>query len=141
MSAGLAPCEQAGLLMLRSHLHAVAGLWKSGNTVLELTYVERKSRWKAGRPQLDDTISRCRRTDAVLFVANARLARNAAFFTHLLRAKVVFQCAGMPLTNCRDIVIMAWLADKEHLGNSARTKAALQAARAGTIWIFVCCWS
>jgi DNA invertase Pin-like site-specific DNA recombinase len=117
-------------LDLADQLQVVAGLQNSGNTVLEAIYVERKSRWKAGRPQLDDAISRCRRTDAVLFVANARLTRDAAFLTHLLRAKVVFQCAGMPLTNWRDIAIMAWLANKEHLAISARTKAALQAARA-----------
>jgi len=59
-----------------------------------------------------------------------RLSRNASFLLNLQEAGVEFVCADMPAANKLTIGIMALVAEEERRAISARTKAALQAAKA-----------
>ncbi|MGD0506122.1 MAG: recombinase family protein, partial [Steroidobacteraceae bacterium] len=74
---------------------------------------------------------RCRQTRATLLVAKLdRLSRNAAFLLSLKDANVRFVAADMPDANETMIGFMAVMAQAEREAISARTKAALTAAKA-----------
>jgi DNA invertase Pin-like site-specific DNA recombinase len=59
-----------------------------------------------------------------------RLSRNVAFIAKLMESGVEFVAADMPLANKLTVHILAAVAEHEREAISARTKAALQAARA-----------
>jgi len=77
----------------------------------------------------------CRLHNAVLVIAKLdRLSRDVHFLTGLQRAGVRFVAADMPEANEMVVQIMAVVAQAERKMISARTKAALQAAKArGTV--------
>src|SRR5665213_3319232 len=82
------------------------------------------------RPQLEAALKRCRQTRATLLVAKLdRLSRNAAFLLALRDAGVRFICADLPDANELTIGVLAAVAQHEREAISARTKAALQAAK------------
>jgi DNA invertase Pin-like site-specific DNA recombinase len=83
------------------------------------------------RPQLAKALLRCRRENATLLVAKIdRLSRNAAFLMNLRDSQVKFLAADLPDLNTLTLGIFASMAQYEREQISARTKAALTAAKA-----------
>src|SRR6185369_5936638 len=97
--------------------------------VAEFTEVE--SGKMRQRPQLERALDAARSQGATLVVAKLdRLARDAAFVLGLKSAGVEFVAVDMPHANRFLIGIMALVAEYEGEQISARTKAALAAAKA-----------
>jgi len=83
------------------------------------------------RPQLTRALDACRLTRAVLVIAKLdRLSRDAHFLLGLEKAGVEFIAADMPNANRLTVRLMAVIAQEEREMISARTKAALAAAKA-----------
>jgi DNA invertase Pin-like site-specific DNA recombinase len=103
------------------------GRWK---LIQELVEVESGKR-SDNRPQLQKALSLCRIHRATLVVAKLdRLARNVAFISALMEAGVEFVACDMPAANKMTIHVMAAMAEQEARAISARTIAALAAAKA-----------
>ena len=86
------------------------------------------------RPKLAEALARCRLHNATLVIAKLdRLSRDAHFLLGLQKAGVKFVAADMPEANEMIVGIMAVVAQAERKVISARTKAALQAAKAGGV--------
>ena len=83
------------------------------------------------RPELAKALNTCRLTGATLIIAKLdRLSRDAAFLLNLEKAGVEFLAADMPNANRLTVRLMAVIAQEEREMISARTKAALAAAKA-----------
>jgi DNA invertase Pin-like site-specific DNA recombinase len=83
------------------------------------------------RPQLRAALAACRSQGATLLIAKLdRLARNVHFVTGLIESGVEFVAADMPQANKVMIQMHAVMAEWERDQISARTKAALAAAKA-----------
>jgi DNA invertase Pin-like site-specific DNA recombinase len=93
-------------------------------------FVEVESGKNNERPQLAAAFEACRLTGARLLIAKLdRLSRDAGFLLGLEKAGVEFVAVDMPHANRLTIGIMAVVADEERRMISARTKAALAAAK------------
>ncbi len=111
---------------------AVAAYLNGGSWALvgEATEIESGKR-ADNRPQLQEALRLCRTTGATLIVAKLdRLSRDAAFLLQLQNSGVAFVAADMPGANKFTVGVMALVAQQEREAISARTKAALAAARA-----------
>jgi DNA invertase Pin-like site-specific DNA recombinase len=107
-----------------------AFLASTGGTVAE-AFTEVESGKNADRPQLAKALDACRLTGAVLVIAKLdRLSRDAHFLLGLEKAGVEFVAADMPNANRLTVRLMAVIAQEEREMISARTKAALAAAKA-----------
>jgi DNA invertase Pin-like site-specific DNA recombinase len=107
----------------------VAGAGDGGRIVAE--HVEVESGRKRDRPQLAAALEACRALRAALVIAKLdRLARNVAFVSSLMESGVEFVAADMPAVNRLTVHILAAVAEEEARMISARTKAALAAAKA-----------
>ncbi|MBY4639768.1 recombinase family protein [Gluconacetobacter entanii] len=94
-------------------------------------HVEIESGKNNDRPVLANALRECRLTGAVLLIAKLdRLSRDAHFLLGLEKAGVDFVAADMPNANRFTVGIMALVAQQEREAISARTKAALAAAKA-----------
>lgn len=83
------------------------------------------------RPQLRAALEMCKRIKATLVIAKLdRLARNVHFVSGLIESGVEFVAADMPHANKTMIQIHAVMSEHERDQISARTKAALAAAKA-----------
>lgn len=121
---------QSGL-GLDAQRKAVADFLNGGRWSLIAEYVEVESGANDERPKLAEALARCRLHNATLVIAKLdRLSRDAAFLLGLQKAGVRFVAADMPEANEMVVGIMAVVAQAERKMISARTKAALQAAKA-----------
>jgi DNA invertase Pin-like site-specific DNA recombinase len=93
--------------------------------------VEVESGKRSDRPKLKEALALCRVHGATLVIAKLdRLARNVAFTANLMDSGVEFVAVDFPQANRLTIHILAAVAEHEAAMISARTKAALQAAKA-----------
>jgi DNA invertase Pin-like site-specific DNA recombinase len=102
------------------------GTWE---LVGEFTEVE--SGRKSERPELAKALALCKRRKATLVIARLdRLARSVHFISGLMETKVKFVACDMPEATPFMLHIYAAVAQEEARAISARTKAALAAAKA-----------
>lgn len=93
-------------------------------------FIEVESGKRKDRPELLKALDYCKRNKAILVVAKLdRLSRNIVFLTTLMESQVKFICADMPDATELTIHILAAMAQHEAKTISARTKAALRAAK------------
>jgi len=117
---GLEAQQQAVLQYLNG------GAW---DLVAEFTEVE--SGKKNDRPQLAAALAACKKHKATLVIAKLdRLARNVAFIANLMEGDAEFVACDFPTANRLTLHILAAVAEHEREAISARTKAALAAAKA-----------
>lgn len=103
------------------------GRWNLISEVIEVESGKRDD----NRPKLAEALRLCRLHGATLLVAKLdRLARDAHFLLGLSKAGVEFTACDMPAANRMTVGIMAVVAEEERRMISARTKAALAAAKA-----------
>ena len=114
---------------------AVAAFLNGGAWNLLGEFEEVESGKVNARPMLARAMEACRLKGASLVIAKLdRLSRDAAFLMGLEAAGVDFVAADMPHANRLTVRLMAVLAQEEREMIGARTKAALQAAKArGTV--------
>lgn len=122
--------QGASGLGLDAQRDSVMHFLNGGNWTMVADFVEVESGRKSDRPKLAEALVACRLHGATLVVAKLdRLARNAHFLLGLKEAGVEFVCVDMPSANRLTVGIMAMVAEEEARMISARTKAALAAAR------------
>ncbi len=114
---------------------AVSAYLNGGDWQLCGEYVEIESGKKSNRPKLAEAMLACRQHRATLLIAKLdRLSRDLHFLSGLEKSGVDFVAADMPHAGKVTVRIMAVLAEDELERISARTKAALAAAKArGTV--------
>lgn len=121
---------QSGL-GLEAQRHAVGTYLNGGDWRLIAELVEVESGARSDRPQLAAALALCKAHRATLVVAKLdRLARDAHFLLGLEKSGVDFVAVDMPAANRLTVGIMALVAEEERRMISARTKAALAAAKA-----------
>src|ERR1035437_1311250 len=117
-------------LGLEAQRKAVTDYLNGGRWELMQELIEVESGKSKDRPKLAEALRLCRVYNATLLVAKLdRLARNVAFVSALMEAKVRFVAADLPEANELTVHIMAAMAEYEAKAISARTKAALAVAR------------
>jgi len=108
------------------HDYLDGGRWE---LVAEFTEVESGKR--SDRPELEKALAACKKFKAKLVIAKLdRLSRNLAFIAALMDSGVEFTAVDIPHANKLTIHILAAVALHEREIISARTSAALQAAKA-----------
>jgi DNA invertase Pin-like site-specific DNA recombinase len=118
-------------LGLEAQEAAIRAFLRPGDRLLAPIFVEVESGRRTDRPELVKALERCRVTGATLLLAKLdRLSRDAHFLLGLGKAGVEFVAADMPHANRLTVGIMALVAEEEARAISARTKAALAAAKA-----------
>jgi DNA invertase Pin-like site-specific DNA recombinase len=118
-------------LGLEAQREAVANYLDGGQWTLAAEYVQVESGKRSDRPQLVAALAACKKLKAKLVVAKLdRLSRNLAFLAKLIDSGVTFVAADMPHANKMTLQVLAVFAEHEREAISARTKAALQAAKA-----------
>jgi DNA invertase Pin-like site-specific DNA recombinase len=117
-------------LGLEAQRNAVEDYLNGGRWTLAGEFLEVESGRRNERPELAKALAACRLHSATLVIAKLdRLSRNAAFLLNLRDANVEFVAADMPGANRMTIGVMALVAEQEADAISARTTAALAAAK------------
>jgi DNA invertase Pin-like site-specific DNA recombinase len=118
-------------LGLEAQREAVSNYLNGGRWSLVAELVEVESGKRKDRPKLAEALSLCRAYKATLIIAKLdRLARNVNFISNLMEAGVEFVAVDLPQANRLTVHIMAAFAEHEATLITARTKAALAAAKA-----------
>ena len=118
-------------LGLEAQRAAVETFLNGGDWRIAGDFVEIESGANCERPQLAEAIRACRVYGAKLLIAKLdRLSRDAHFLLGLEKAGVDFVAADMPTANRLTVGILAMVAEEERRMISARTKAALEQAKA-----------
>jgi DNA invertase Pin-like site-specific DNA recombinase len=119
-------------LGLEAQRHAVETFLNGGRWQLVEEHVEVESgKHDRNRPALHKALEACRVYGATLVIAKLdRLSRDAHFLLGLQKADVEFVAADLPQANRLTVGILALVAEQEREAISARTKAALAAAKA-----------
>lgn len=127
--------QGASGLGLEAQREAVSRFLSGGRWCVVASFTEVESGKRDDRPELARAIQACRVYGARLVIAKLdRLSRDAHFLLGLEKAGVDFVAADMPNANRLTVGIMAMVAEEERRMISARTKAALAAAKArGTV--------
>jgi DNA invertase Pin-like site-specific DNA recombinase len=127
--------QAASGLGLEAQRSAVVDYLNGGRWKLIADFTEVESGKNSERPQLARALALCRLHKATLVVAKLdRLARNVHFLSGLMESGVDFVACDMPSANRLTIHVLAAVAEAEAAAISARTKAALAAAKArGTV--------
>jgi DNA invertase Pin-like site-specific DNA recombinase len=119
-------------LGLEAQRKSVEDFLNGGRWKLVKEYVEVESGKKSGadRPILAEALKACRLYGAKLIIARIdRLSRDAHFLLGLEKAGVDFVAADMPQIDRLTVGVLAMVAEQEGRMISARTKAALAAAK------------
>lgn len=123
--------QGASGLGLEAQREAVSRYLNGGKWQLVQEVVEVESGKRNDRPQIAEALRLCRLHKATLVIAKLdRLARNVHFISSLMESGVDFVACDFPEANRLTVHILAAVAEHEASMISARTKAALQAARA-----------
>jgi DNA invertase Pin-like site-specific DNA recombinase len=123
--------QGASGLGLEAQRKAVLDYLNGGNWTLVAEFTEVESGSLDARPQLAAAFAACRTYGAKLVIAKLdRLSRDVHFLTGLQKAGVQFVAVDMPEANEMVVQMMAVVAQAERKMISARTKAALAAAKA-----------
>jgi len=118
-------------LGLDAQKKAVADYLNGGNWTLAGEFTEVETGKRNDRPELLKAMALCRRRKAKLVIAKLdRLSRNVAFIAALMESKVEFVAVDNPHATKLTIHILSAVAEHEREMIAARTKAALQAAKA-----------
>ena len=118
-------------LGLEAQRKAVTDYLDGGRWELIAEFVEVETGKRDDRPKLKQALHRCKVTGATLVIAKLdRLSRKLAFIAALQDSGAKFVAADMPEANETMIQFMAVIAQHERKMISARTKAALAAAKA-----------
>lgn len=118
-------------LGLEAQREAVAGYLNGGDWKLVREVVEIESGKHNDRPAIAEALRLCHLHRATLVIAKLdRLARNVHFISSLMEAGVEFTAVDFPQANRLTVHILAAVAEHEAAMISARTKAALGAAKA-----------
>ena len=123
--------QGASGLGMEAQRQAVTDFLNGGRWSLIAEVVEVESGKDNDRVKLAEAMALCRLHNATLVIAKLdRLSRDAHFLLGLQKAGVRFVAADMPEANEMVVGIMAVVAQAERKMISARTKAALAAAKA-----------
>ncbi len=123
--------QGASGLGLDAQQSAVRQYLNGGRWSLVAEVIEVESGKRADRPKLVEALRLCKVHGAALVIGKLdRLARNVAFVSSLMEAGVDFTAVDFPQANRLTIHILAAVAEHEAAMISARTKAALAAAKA-----------
>jgi len=118
-------------LGLDAQKYAVTEYLNGSQSKLIAEETEIESGKRSDRPALARALALCRLHGATLVVAKMdRLARNVRFISTLMESGVDFVACDIPQANKLTVHILAAVAEAEAEAISARTKAALAAARA-----------
>jgi DNA invertase Pin-like site-specific DNA recombinase len=113
-----------------AQVKAVEDYLNGGDWELVGTFEEVESGKKSDRPELAKALAACKRHKATLVIAKLdRLARNVHFISGLMETRVKFVACDMPEATPFMLHIYAAVAEQEARAISARTKAALAAAK------------
>jgi DNA invertase Pin-like site-specific DNA recombinase len=124
------PKQGASGLGLEAQRTAVEEHLNGGRWKLVGEFKEIESGKKNDRPALAKALAACRVHGATLIIAKLdQLARNVAFISNLMEAGVEFEAVDFPQANRLTVHILAAVAEHEAAMISARTKAALAAAK------------
>jgi len=118
-------------LGMEAQREAVARYCEVNGCKVLAEYEEVESGKRSDRPELAKALHHAKVTGATILVAKMdRLARNAAFLLTLRDSGAKFVAADMPEACHLTVGILALVAEQEREAISARTKAALKAAKA-----------
>lgn len=118
-------------LGIEAQREAVRKYCKQLQSILLVEFVEVESGKCNERPVLAEALMACREHRATLVIAKLdRLGRSVSFIAGLMEAKVPFVAVDMPFATPLLLHVMAAFAEHERTQISARTKAALAAAKA-----------
>jgi DNA invertase Pin-like site-specific DNA recombinase len=123
--------QGASGLGLEAQREAVSRYLNGGSWSLVQEIVEIESGKRNDRPAIAEALRLCRLHKATLVIAKLdRLARNVHFISSLMESGVDFVACDFPEANRLTVHILAAVAEHEASMISARTKAALGAAKA-----------
>jgi DNA invertase Pin-like site-specific DNA recombinase len=123
--------QGASGLGLEAQREAVSRYLNGGHWQLIQEIVEVESGKRNDRPAIAEALRLCRLHKATLVIAKLdRLARNVHFISSLMESGVDFVACDFPEANRLTVHILAAVAEHEASMISARTKAALEAAKA-----------
>jgi DNA invertase Pin-like site-specific DNA recombinase len=118
-------------LGLEAQRAAVVRYLASVGGILRAEHTEVETGRRNDRPELQKALAACRKHKARLVIAKLdRLSRNVAFIATMMDSGVEFVACDNPHATRLTLHILAAVAEHEREMISARTKAALQAAKA-----------
>jgi DNA invertase Pin-like site-specific DNA recombinase len=118
-------------LGLDAQRDAVMNYLNGGRWALVDEFTEIESGKRNDRPELEKALAACKKRKAKLVIAKLdRLSRNLAFIATLMDSSVEFVAVDNPHANKLTVHILAAVAQHEREIISARTSAALKAAKA-----------